>query len=199
MSETESPTRRRILQTAVRLFNHQGYNATGIADIQKAAKIKRGSLYFHFESKEALAMAVLEEFFNGIGCALGDILSKPMASPLDSLFGSFGTICDQVVRDGYHGGCLLGNFGAEIAADNEPARRQLKVYFDKLVATVEMFLKAAEDKGHLRPGLNLHKEARHFISAFHGSLIEVRVYRDRRVYDDVMGAVRMHFEKGGHS
>jgi TetR/AcrR family transcriptional regulator, transcriptional repressor for nem operon len=199
LSVTESPTRRRILHTAVRLFNLQGYNATGIADIQKAAKVKRGSLYFHFESKEALALEVLGEFFAGIGGALSQELSGPMPSPLDSLFRVFGAVRDQVVRDGYHGGCLLGTFSQEMAADNAEARRQMHAYFDKLLASVAVFFEASQQKGEMRKDLDARKEARLFVSAFHGALIELRVYRDEKVFDEVMDAVRSHYQQRRHS
>jgi TetR/AcrR family transcriptional repressor of nem operon len=195
MSLADSPTRRRILHTAVRLFNLHGYYATGIADIQKESRVKRGSLYFHFPSKEELAMEVLAEFFAGVGFALSRDLTGPLPSPLDSLFGCFAAIRDQTVRDGYHGGCLLGNFGQELAADNEQARKRLQEYFDKLIASIARFLEAAQRMGEMKHRLDPRVEARHFLSAFHGALIELRVYRDARVFDEVMGAVRAHLKK----
>jgi AcrR family transcriptional regulator len=55
-------TRRRILATARRLFAEQGYFATGTTEIVAAAGVgTRGALYHHFENKEALFLAVLEE------------------------------------------------------------------------------------------------------------------------------------------
>jgi len=194
LSAPESPTKRRILHTAVRLFNLHGYNATGISDIQREAKVNRGSLYFHFPSKEALAMEVLSEFFEGVGFALAQELAGPLTSPLDSLFGVFENIRDQTVRDGYHGGCLLGAFGAELAADNDEARAQMRDYFDRLVASVAVFLEKSQRIGEMRPELDPRVSARHFISAFHGSLIELRVYRDAKVFDEVMGAVMANFK-----
>jgi len=50
------PTRQRILTEAMRLFGEQGYAATTIAQIEKAAGLSpgSGSLYRHFRSKYAL-------------------------------------------------------------------------------------------------------------------------------------------------
>ena len=51
-------TRQRILDAATLLFSERGY-AVGIADIIQAAGVNKGSLYFHFDSKEALAHEII--------------------------------------------------------------------------------------------------------------------------------------------
>ena len=53
-------TRERIVEAARQLFFRQGYTATGISQILKAAEAKSGSLYHFFPSKEDLLAAVLE-------------------------------------------------------------------------------------------------------------------------------------------
>jgi len=52
---------RQILVVAQRLFASNGYEATGIVDIARAAGVTRPVVYKHFESKEAIYLAVLRE------------------------------------------------------------------------------------------------------------------------------------------
>ena len=49
----QSSTRERLLEAAITLFAHQGYEATSIADIQRACGLAPGSgaLYKHFSCK----------------------------------------------------------------------------------------------------------------------------------------------------
>jgi AcrR family transcriptional regulator len=55
-------TRARVVATARRLFSEQGYFATGTTEIVELAGVgTRGALYHHFESKQALFLAVFEE------------------------------------------------------------------------------------------------------------------------------------------
>lgn len=54
-------TRRRIIEAAVDLFNEIGYPATSLGDIIERAEMTKGALYYHFDSKEALATAIIEE------------------------------------------------------------------------------------------------------------------------------------------
>jgi AcrR family transcriptional regulator len=50
-----------ILAVARQLFASNGYEATGIVDIARAAGVTRPVVYKHFESKEAIYLAVLRE------------------------------------------------------------------------------------------------------------------------------------------
>ncbi len=55
-------TRRRILDSAVELFAESGYGETGLADILGRAAVSKGAFYYHFDSKEAVAVAIIEEY-----------------------------------------------------------------------------------------------------------------------------------------
>lgn len=53
-------TRQRILEQTVPLFLDRGYGGTSMADILAATGLTKGGFYFHFASKFALAMGVLD-------------------------------------------------------------------------------------------------------------------------------------------
>jgi TetR/AcrR family transcriptional repressor of nem operon len=48
-------TRERLLQAAFREIHRSGFQSAGIDAILAATKVTKGALYYHFESKEALA------------------------------------------------------------------------------------------------------------------------------------------------
>ncbi|MDE3130791.1 MAG: helix-turn-helix transcriptional regulator, partial [Acidobacteriota bacterium] len=51
--------RGRILAAAGELFARQGFNATGVNDLYRAARVSKRTLYQHFESKDDLIIAYL--------------------------------------------------------------------------------------------------------------------------------------------
>lgn len=57
----EAPGRRGVLDAAAELFVTHGYEGTTLRKIAAAAGIKAGSIYHHFDSKEALFLAVLRD------------------------------------------------------------------------------------------------------------------------------------------
>ncbi len=60
--ERSERSRTAILDAALELFSHRGYGATSIRDIAGAAGVSTGSVYHHFEDKEAIFLALLEQF-----------------------------------------------------------------------------------------------------------------------------------------
>ena len=66
-----------ILAAAKRVFAKNGYHATTIADVAKAAKLSYGSIYWYFDSKEALFHALMESE----AAALRDHIASGLAEP----------------------------------------------------------------------------------------------------------------------
>ncbi|QEU79599.1 TetR/AcrR family transcriptional regulator [Streptomyces subrutilus] len=64
-------TRQAILEAAALVFEERGYEAAKLSDIVNIAKVTKGALYFHFDSKEHLAQAVID----------AQVASAPDAAP----------------------------------------------------------------------------------------------------------------------
>ena len=60
------PTRDRIIHAAESAFASRGFEGARLEDIAEEAGIRRPSLLYHFDSKEALHEAVLNEIFTGL-------------------------------------------------------------------------------------------------------------------------------------
>ena len=58
--EDKGIRREEILAAAKRVFAANGFHQTAIADIARAAKLSYGSVYWYFDSKEALFQALIE-------------------------------------------------------------------------------------------------------------------------------------------
>lgn len=53
-------TRRQILRAAAHQFARRAYHDVGLDDILADAELTKGAMYFHFRSKHALAVAIIE-------------------------------------------------------------------------------------------------------------------------------------------
>ena len=47
-------TKRKIFETSMKLFAEKGYDATSIEDITATVGVAKGTLYYHFSSKEEI-------------------------------------------------------------------------------------------------------------------------------------------------
>jgi AcrR family transcriptional regulator len=54
-------TRRRIIAAAVELFDEDGYSATSLGKIIRRANVTSGAFYYHFASKEEVAIAIIDQ------------------------------------------------------------------------------------------------------------------------------------------
>jgi AcrR family transcriptional regulator len=61
MPRNSAVTRKKILNTAYRLLYRRGFARVSMDDIAEAADVTKRSVYYHFESKDDLVRAVLEE------------------------------------------------------------------------------------------------------------------------------------------
>ncbi|NOX20446.1 MAG: TetR/AcrR family transcriptional regulator [Nitrospirae bacterium] len=59
--KTASGKRNIILNTAMNLFSKRPYHRVSMDEIAQKAKVAKGTLYYHFKSKEALYAALLHE------------------------------------------------------------------------------------------------------------------------------------------
>ena len=62
-AENKVPSKELILKTAYGLFLKKGYHSVSIKDIMEASHLSKGGIYHHFESKETILFAVLDQYF----------------------------------------------------------------------------------------------------------------------------------------
>ena len=77
-------TRGKIIDAAVEMFNDGGYSSTGLGDIVERTGMTKGALYHHFNSKEALAMAIIDQA-SGILLKTFQGISRSSAPALESM------------------------------------------------------------------------------------------------------------------
>jgi AcrR family transcriptional regulator len=75
---TSADVRERIFASARELFAHHGYLGTTTRKICERASVPLGSLHYHFESKEALYVAVLESVL-GEEAEIGRLIEKEIS------------------------------------------------------------------------------------------------------------------------
>lgn len=63
-------TRTRILDASLEAFARYGYDATGVAEICRRAGVTKGGFYYHFPSKQAVFLELLERWLVGIDAQL---------------------------------------------------------------------------------------------------------------------------------
>ena len=91
-------TRQKILDAAIDLFSEVGYAAAGLGEIIERAGMTKGALYHHFDSKEALATAIIEQGTNLTRDAFRHVCESSSPALENMIHGVF-IVADLLVSD----------------------------------------------------------------------------------------------------
>jgi TetR/AcrR family transcriptional regulator, transcriptional repressor for nem operon len=99
-------TREQILRSAAHQFAQRPYYAVGLDDILTEAQLTKGAMYFHFRSKHALALAIVDEQIIRSDAAIKDLLTRKL-SGLETLIDvsyliAIGDITQDVTRAAFN-------------------------------------------------------------------------------------------------
>jgi TetR/AcrR family transcriptional regulator, transcriptional repressor for nem operon len=175
-----SDAREKILDAAQALIELRGYSALGVAEICKAAGVPKGSFYYFFESKEALALAVIDEHWAVQGRDWERIL-RSEAQPLQRLRQLFEeTEAGQRAGQqscGTVSGCLFGNLTLELSNRTEVIRGRLQEIFDKQVDMVDQVITEAQQQGDVSV-VDTHEAARSVVAQLEGQVLFAKLYNN---------------------
>jgi AcrR family transcriptional regulator len=117
----ESPARRRLLDTATRLFYAEGIHAVGIDRIIAEADVAKATFYSHFPSKDDLVLAYIEDQ-DRIGREA--VAALPKEAPREMIRAIMGRISEAAVAGGFRG-CPFLNAAAEYPDPRSPVRQAI--------------------------------------------------------------------------
>jgi TetR/AcrR family transcriptional regulator, transcriptional repressor for nem operon len=105
-------TRQQILRAAAHQFARRPYHQVGLDDVLAEAELTKGAMYFHFRSKHALALAIIEDQTTQSSEAVAELLTRKL-SGLETLIDfsyqvAVRDIRDDIARAGLH---LLESIG----------------------------------------------------------------------------------------
>ena len=154
-------TRRFLLEAAARLFDERGYTATSISDISALSGRTSGSIYFHYTSKEKLALAVVEEHFATWPPLVRRHLEADVP-PLERMVALSFTIA-RTFRDD-----VVARAGARLWMERKAIDAVLPTPFVGWIATVTGLLAQAREDGTLAAGVDPATAADSIVCAFFG-------------------------------
>ena len=174
-------TRQRLLQAAFREVYRYGFQGAAIDSILAATNVTKGALYYHFQSKEALGHAIIEEIIAEI---TSDRWMRPLGQskgrdPIDTLIGivqAIPSLPADVKR-----GCPLVNLTQEMSLLDEQFRRRLEKIFEAWQDSIAAALREGQSSGAVRRDLVPEEAASFLIAMVEGYEVLAKNSQDSRV------------------
>jgi TetR/AcrR family transcriptional repressor of nem operon len=141
-----------------------------------AAGIKKGGLYFHIQSKEKLAVKVLEEALENYETLISEGLEK--LSPVKQIERKIEAIVEYHVTSGLQKGCLFGNMALEIGLNDSEISVFLKDVFKRWEKSFVNMIESAVEKGELKLRETSVQLAKMILASIEGGIMLSKITGD---------------------
>ncbi|MEV5177019.1 ScbR family autoregulator-binding transcription factor [Streptomyces flaveolus] len=154
-------TRAHVLTAAAELLSSKGYRNTSMQDVADRVGMTKGAIYFHFRSKEALAVAVVEHHY-GQWPDIVESIKATGLGPMDTVEEVLNRAATAFQTD------PVMQAGARLQLERPLIDTELPQPYIDWTTLLTQLLTEAEHTGELRPGIPPAAAARTLVSAFFG-------------------------------
>ena len=167
--------RDKLIASTQVLMLERGYASTGVDDICGRARVSKGAFYHSFSSKEELAVAALETFYEG-GLKLLLSIDVSAVAPEQRLLAFLDAVSKQSTLI-WERGCLIGGLASEMAAVNPVLRGHVSRMFTQMTKALEPLAEpfVASLAGHEFDATAI---VDHFLVVVEGAVVMSRAYGD---------------------
>jgi AcrR family transcriptional regulator len=181
MQRRSTETRKKILTTSYALFSHQGYEATGVAQICEGAEISKGAFYHHFPSKKHVLFTLIEEWVANIQTQFQLIREDqtPIPDQFSEMLPALSTVfleADQIP--------LFLEFWLQSMRDPEIAYRLIKPYYTFVTLFEKMFEKGISE-GSINADSDPHMSMRLMLSFSLGLIMQAMIEPNREDWKEI--------------
>lgn len=149
---SESKRRKQILDAARRVFLRKGYYETRMDDIASEASLSKGALYWYYDSKREVFLALYRAWFEEVFDLFPNLLSSDK-NTCDKIY-DLGIFTVQFLASEPEG--FRGMLELYIQAlDDEISWMLLGDFYRKLISLISDTLSEGIKKGELRPDLDI--------------------------------------------
>ena len=174
-------TREQILQAAFQAVYEHGLSRTSLDDVLARTGVTKGALYHHFECKQALGCAFIDEV---LAPRVRATWIEPVASardPIASLQRLLRAVAEKPPAEMLRLGCPLNNLAQEVSAVDEPLRARVEAVFQGWIEAVRQALRRGQDAGAVRVGADVERAAVFIVGAIEGAVSLGKATRDGAV------------------
>jgi AcrR family transcriptional regulator len=191
-SRNPERTRRILLQAAFQEIYRSGFRSADLDAILAKAGVTKGALYYHFDSKEALGYAVVDEV---IAANLHQKWVQPLRNakdPIDVLVRIIQS--ESLKREDVQRGCPLLNLSQEMSGLDEGFRRRTAKLYKNWHDAMAGALREGQKRRLVRTDINPNEMATFLIATWEGYVVLGKNSQDPRTMRSGQRRVSGHLE-----
>jgi AcrR family transcriptional regulator len=185
-------TRTHILRVAFEEIYRSGFRGASVNEIIKKAQTTKGAFFHHFETKEALGYALVDELIGELILERWVLPLDDYDDPLEGIVRNFKKIVEQTPDEHLGLGCPLNNLIQEMSPNDEVFADKLQLALQSWIDGIERHLKRAQRHGYLRTRANARRLAEFVVMSHEGAFGMVKALRDRKVFVGLIDSLKEH-------
>ena len=159
-------TKRKIFETSMKLFADKGYDATSVEEITATVGVAKGTLYYHFSSKEEIFNFLVEEGMKLLHNSV-EIKTENLTNSIDKIRAVMLIQLKVMKKYDEFITILLSQIWG-----NEPRHQQFRTYIYNYINVIEGFIKEGIENGTFRPC-----NTRLIAEAIFGMICPLKIYK----------------------
>jgi len=180
-------SRARLVSAAAELVHAESYHSVGVKAICDRARVRRGSFYHFFESKQSLVLEAVEKIWEGFSAEVLEVCWDRSIEPRDRMERMVEQVVRRHTRDrertGSVLGCSFGNLTAESTALDAAIRNRLVDVFDAWAAAVAVPISEAQAAGQIDREAPAHGMALEVVSELQGLILMAKARNEPAVIE----------------
>lgn len=179
-------TRQKIIDAAFKEMYKHGYQGMRVDRVLKNTSLKKGALYYHFLSKQALGYAVFDEYILKKG---GELWVQPLYDfddPLEAIHTLFVqnglSVKENWGDEAITLGCPVNNLAQEMSPIDQGFRMRIEGLFKAWTEALSEVLQQGQQAGFVDPSVNTKGCALFILSIIEGATGLAKVHQDNEIY-----------------
>lgn len=181
-----------MLRAAFEEMQRSGFRSADLDSILARAGVTKGALYYHFDNKEALGYAVVDEVITSMTREKWVRPLQNASNPIDTLLRIIQST--SLKPEDLQHGCPLNNLSQEMSSLDAGFRKRTAKVFRDWHDAIAVALRGGQKRGVVRSDVNANETATFLIAAYEGYISLTKNSQDARMLKSGQRSVSRHLE-----
>jgi TetR/AcrR family transcriptional regulator, transcriptional repressor for nem operon len=185
MARTKDFDEAEVLNKALCLFWHKGYNGTSMQELVDHLGISRSSLYDTYADKHSLYIKSLEFYQNTSRQNMDDIAANA-TSAKEAITQLFTLMTAELLTDDQQKGCFIVNSEVELAPHDPEVRLIIRRNESQIEDILVAVIQKGQESGEIANKQDARAIARFIFNAVKGMRVSAKLTTDKAFFNDII-------------
>lgn len=185
MARTKDFDETEVLDKAICLFWHKGYNGTSMQDLVDGLGISRSSLYDTYGDKHSLFVKALERYQQAGAKRMYEVVNKA-TSAKEAISQLLELITADLVNDKQHKGCFVVNAEVEVAPHDVDVSNIICKNEQMIESLFVQAIQHGQQTGEIDSKKDVRALARFIVNTVKGIRVSAKTITDHSFFEDII-------------